>query len=290
MTGDLPDTVIAKSDQLNADDLVGGPLTINVTAVSVKKGEDQPCVISYKGDNGKPYKPRKGMRRLLMMAWKTDDSQTFVGRSMTLWRNPNVTWAGQKVGGIQISHLSHMESEETFSIAVSRGVRDRITVKPLRTDDAPKQVTRDNVRQWLLDATTLDELRIAWTNKAAAPFRDELKGLLAEQKAALALPAETLTPDNPTASEGRTDEPPRDAFGLLPIKDDAAKSDDVPADERIAALVIVLIARFEAVTTRDELDSVAAEFLAESKGWPDEIYAKVKSSMTEAETRVDGNA
>jgi len=65
---DITQTTQAKSDQLNAVDLVGAPKTITVTKVSLVEG-DQPVTINYRGDEGKPYKPCKGMRRALVAAW-----------------------------------------------------------------------------------------------------------------------------------------------------------------------------------------------------------------------------
>ncbi|WP_420003223.1 hypothetical protein [Arenibacterium sp. LLYu02] len=59
-------TIAAKSDQMNAEDLIGGPRTVFVTGVKVNTSEDQPVWIHFEGDNGKPYKPCKTMRRLLI--------------------------------------------------------------------------------------------------------------------------------------------------------------------------------------------------------------------------------
>lgn len=65
----LADTIIPKSDQLNADDLITGSLTVKVTAVKGSSEPQQPVSIHYEGDNGKPYKPCKSMRRVLVSAW-----------------------------------------------------------------------------------------------------------------------------------------------------------------------------------------------------------------------------
>ena len=58
-------TIEAKSDQLNADDLIGKSRTIKITDVKVLDSDVQPVLISFEGDNGKPYKPSKGMIRVL---------------------------------------------------------------------------------------------------------------------------------------------------------------------------------------------------------------------------------
>lgn len=128
---DMNETIIAKSDQLNADDLIGRPLTIQITDVKLKKGSDQPITINYVGDNGKPYKPSKGMRRVLVLVWG-DEGRDYIGRSMTLYRDETVKWAGAPVGGIQISHMSNLTEPFNLSLTVSRGVKKPYTVHPLK--------------------------------------------------------------------------------------------------------------------------------------------------------------
>lgn len=63
---DLSQTIAPKSDQLNADDLIGRTMTIKITRVSRMSEPDQPVAIYFEGDSGKPYKPCKSMRRLLV--------------------------------------------------------------------------------------------------------------------------------------------------------------------------------------------------------------------------------
>lgn len=132
----LRKTVEPKSNQLNADDLIGTTKTITVTAV--KSGDsDQPVSVHYEGDNGKPYKPCKSMRRVLIYAWG-DDGREWTGRSMTLYCDPEVKFGGVKVGGIRISHMSHIDKPIDLSLTVTRAKRQPYHVKPLA--DAPKPV------------------------------------------------------------------------------------------------------------------------------------------------------
>lgn len=124
-------TITAKSDQLNAEDLIGGARTVRVTNVRVNTSEDQPVLIYFEGDNGKPFKPCKTMRRLLIRIWG-DDSAHYAGRAMTLYRDPDVKYGGMKVGGIRISHMSHMDARQSFFLAETRGKRKQHTVEPLQ--------------------------------------------------------------------------------------------------------------------------------------------------------------
>ncbi len=130
---DMSVAIIPKSDQLNADDLIAGPITIKVTEVTIRAGE-QPVSIHYEGDNGKPYKSCKSMNRVLVMAWGAD-AKNYIGRSMTLYRDPSVKWAGQDVGGIRISHLSHLDGQFTMALTATKGSRKPFTVKPLVADE-----------------------------------------------------------------------------------------------------------------------------------------------------------
>ena len=131
---DLTPTIQAKSDQLNADDLLTGPITIKITAVN-SAGKDQPIVIKYEGDNGKPYKPCKSMRRVLVHLWGKDGN-AYVGRHLTLYRDPEVKWAGEPVGGIRISHMSHINGRQVMPLTVTRNSKKQYTVEPLQQQDA----------------------------------------------------------------------------------------------------------------------------------------------------------
>lgn len=122
-------TIEPKSDQLNADSLIGRNLTITVTGVSAGVG-DQPVSIHYEGDNGKPFKPCKSMRRVLVQCWGGDGTK-YVGRSMTLYRDDSVKFGGVDVGGIRISHLSDIKGKITMALTASRSQRKPYTILPL---------------------------------------------------------------------------------------------------------------------------------------------------------------
>lgn len=127
-------TIVPKSDQQNADDLIGRTMTIKITKVDVKEDATEQSVwIYFEGDKGKPYKPSKGMRRVLVHGWGADSNQ-YTGRSMTLYRDADVRWAGEAVGGIAISHMSHIEHAFTLALTVSKGKRKQHRVEVLATE------------------------------------------------------------------------------------------------------------------------------------------------------------
>jgi len=143
---DLTKTIKPKSDQLNADDFIAGPMTVTVQSVSLSNQEDQPVNI-YLGGGLQPFKPCLSMRRLLITAWGKDGNE-WLGRSMTLYNDPSVTWAGQKVGGIRISHLSHIDEPIYKAITISRGKRKLCKVDPLVIPDYPQSDFDNNLPAW----------------------------------------------------------------------------------------------------------------------------------------------
>lgn len=178
---DLSKTIEPKSDQLNSDDLLAGPMTITVTKVTASpSSEDQPVSIFFQGDHGKPFKPAKSMRRLLVATWGKDGS-TYVGKSMTLFREPTVKFGGLEVGGIRISHLSHIDKPMTLALTATRGSRKPYTVKPLVVDLSEP-----------VDAATLQE----GARQAAENGKDALQGywkkLTKDERAAVQVVMEEL--------------------------------------------------------------------------------------------------
>jgi hypothetical protein len=121
-------TITPKSDQLNADDLIAGPITVTVEEVIQRESSEQPVEIRVAGH--RPYKPCKSMRRLLIAVWGTRAAD-WIGRKLTLVCDPSVTWGGQAVGGIRIHAVSHISEPMMIAMTVTRGKRKPITVQPI---------------------------------------------------------------------------------------------------------------------------------------------------------------
>ncbi len=127
---DMTLTVVPKSDQINADDLIGGPRTITITRMAIDPTTEQPVSVFFDGDNGKPYKACKSMRRVMIRAWGPDASK-YVGQSMTIYCDPNVMFGGMKVGGIRISHMTGIDDTLTVALTATKAKRALFTVRPL---------------------------------------------------------------------------------------------------------------------------------------------------------------
>jgi hypothetical protein len=149
---DLTETTAAKSDQQNYDDYLGGTTrTVTVTAVT-KGSADQPVNLELVEFPGKPYRPNKSMRRVLVLAWGSE-SDAYVGRQMTLFGDPSVRFGGSSVGGIKISHLSGLDGPLTVALTVTRGKRAPFTVQPLVAPPKPKD---ESGRDWLKELTATE--------------------------------------------------------------------------------------------------------------------------------------
>jgi len=186
----LAEALAPKSDQLNADDLIAGPRVLKLTGARIAKdGRDIKIVLNYEGDNGKPWKPCKTMGRAMVMAWKITEPEQFAGKSVRVYRDPTVRFGDQgEVGGIRISHMSHLDKVAKVKLTVSQGKKGEFTFSPLVTE-APRQDTGTTIEQAtkaLRLATTTDELRATWSMRAMAPHRASLQGVLDECKERLA--------------------------------------------------------------------------------------------------------
>lgn len=179
---DLSRTISPKSDQLNADDLITGSRIIKVTDVTAKNSSaDQPVSIHFEGDNGKPYKPCLSMRRVIVQVWGKD-GKGYIGRSMELYLNPDVTFGGAKVGGIRISRMSHIDKPMTMALTATRAQRKPYTVQPLvieKKDDSERLASViSNLDEAAKSGTeTLQNAYVA----AARSFGDEGRAALAEK-------------------------------------------------------------------------------------------------------------
>jgi hypothetical protein len=138
---DLTDTIAPRSDQLNADDLLVGPRTFTIENVCAGSLE-QPVEIHLVGLPGRPFKPSKTVRRILVAAWGPDAS-TYTGRRMTLYRDPSIRFGKEEVGGIRVSHLSDIDKRIQIALTVTRGKRSPFVVDPLA--DEPTAVGADVV-------------------------------------------------------------------------------------------------------------------------------------------------
>lgn len=159
---DITETLAPKSDQQNYDDYVTGPKTVTVSEVRIPGG-DQPVEIHLVEFPGRPFKPSKTVRRIIVAGWGAEVG-TYAGRRLTLYGDPSIKFGGKTVGGIRVSHMSNLDKPLTLSLTVTRGSRASTTIQPL--PDAPDP-SAPHVAA-LLASVTLDELQAAWQAAGSA--------------------------------------------------------------------------------------------------------------------------
>jgi len=113
---DISKALVAKSDQLNASDLSGNPIVATIEAVD---GDETKPVVHLVGLRGRPWKPSKGMLRVLAHAWGTQ-TDVWLGRSVKLVNNPEVIYAGEKVGGVEVIAMSNIAADFTIPVRISQ--------------------------------------------------------------------------------------------------------------------------------------------------------------------------
>lgn len=129
------------TDQLNYEDFLGGISRI-VTITGVERGRKEAQYdIAIEGDD-RYWRPPATVLKLLVLAYG-DNAEDWVGKSASLYGDPEVKApGGKKVGGIRVSHLSHIDKPISASLSVTRGQTGMFTIDPLSRRDLLKHEWR----------------------------------------------------------------------------------------------------------------------------------------------------
>jgi len=165
---DITASLAAKSDQINAGDLAE-TITRTVARVQYDQNSDQPVTVHM--TEGKPWRPSKGMRRVLAQVWGSDAGK-WAGNVVALFNDPGVLWAGKKAGGIRISAMSGLTRSQDFPVKINRTKVQIYRIEPIKiaapapapAQDAPedpkaaivgwlasKGIESDQLDRWLVN-------------------------------------------------------------------------------------------------------------------------------------------
>ncbi len=158
-----------RSDQLNADDLLTGPVTVTITAARLTGDDKQPWAFDLEEYPGRPFKPCLTMRRILSAAFLNEETEAMEcnGERLTLYCDPEVKWGGDKVGGVRISAMSKLPDLNPFPVTERRGKKSTVTIQPLASPTADQPIASlaaedsefvDQTTLDLANATSLEEL------------------------------------------------------------------------------------------------------------------------------------
>jgi hypothetical protein len=137
-------------------DLIAGPKTLTITEVRRGPSPDQPVEIAFQ-EFDRPWRPAKTVRRVLVACWGPD-SAVYVGRRVTLFGDATVKFGGQEVGGIRLSHASHIDGPVKVSLMIARGKSAPFTVQPLTVDTDSITAALDDIT----NAESMPALKAAW--------------------------------------------------------------------------------------------------------------------------------
>lgn len=129
------------TDQLNADDLIAGPRIFTLVKITKGKGSgsgkgDQPINV-HLAEHPYPWRPCKTVRRLLMDAWGPRPGDWPDGAQVELYRDTEVRFGGDTVGGIRVRAMSHLKSAKIEHLSTAtRGQRVKWEIRRLEAKPA----------------------------------------------------------------------------------------------------------------------------------------------------------
>ena len=125
---DLSDTIVPKSDQLNAEDLILSNKVITVS--KVVRIQPNSFYINYERDDGRPFMPCLTMRKLILKLWGKDGS-LWTGRQIEVYCDHEVKNKGQVVGGVRIKAMSGINKPWTLNLTEIRGKKKEYKIAVL---------------------------------------------------------------------------------------------------------------------------------------------------------------
>lgn len=169
-------TAEPRSDQWNADDFVGSSRTFTIAGVKPGRAEQKYDIDLVEGE-GRVWRPPLTILRLLIHAWG-DEAAVWVGRRVTLYRDPSVRFGGDQVGGIRVSHVSDLPDGKSFTVKLTsaRGHKEAMTVQPL-AEVAP--ALTEPTPQQLAACTDVDALT-AWLEVSRSMVQERINARIAE--------------------------------------------------------------------------------------------------------------
>lgn len=154
----MSDLYAPDTDRLNVDGLnaLGGTLDLTINRVEEfeeknAKGRLEKKLKLHVSEYALPYIPCKTMGRALIGVWGPPNG-SWPGKRLRVYVDPSVTMGPTTTGGVRVSHVSGIESEQIVMITPRRGQRAPWTLKPL-----PQEQTLEDVLEAVgLTAEQLD--------------------------------------------------------------------------------------------------------------------------------------
>lgn len=181
---DLRSTTVPKSTQLNADQLIVGPMDLRITDVRIGPDEKQPIAIHYENEAGRPFLPCLSMRRVLLAAWG-HDGRDWIGKGLRVFHDPQVRFGGEDVGGVRISHMTDIPGRRIeLKLTATRGKKVLYTIE--RMEPKASGPTIAHVLQLIATAANNADMKAAKAAAETLTAQEDLDKALAAYKARVA--------------------------------------------------------------------------------------------------------
>jgi hypothetical protein len=144
------------------------------------------------------------MRRVLVHVWGKDGN-AYVGRAMKVYRDPKVLFGGVEVGGIRISHMSHIDKAVTMALTMTRANKKPFTVQPLALK-SPDDDLLDRIVAALEAAPDAAMVRKITLHHEAQHLRDRLRNGKLERLTKAIADAEARTAPPPAEDPAASDD------------------------------------------------------------------------------------
>ena len=175
---DVTELAAPKTDQLNADHLIPGPLQGVIVSVRKTRANDKDCIEVGLSSFRLPWRPCKTMVRLLMDVWGPD-AEAWIGRGVKLYRDAEVRFGTDTVGGIRIGGLSHVRGSFTAKVKTSKQNQKPYQIEKLPDPPPIGQPAADPLAD-LATAHSVDvaALEAAIVSQTGRPIRDRAKAAI----------------------------------------------------------------------------------------------------------------
>ena len=148
-----------RSDQWNADDFVAGKRIFQIANVRPGSANDAEFDVDFTDSPGKCWRPPYTVIKILMGAWRTDDTDDWIGKHVELYRDETVKFGKDISPGIRVSRLSHISKPYKVALNATRGKKQMHEVEPLET---PATLDPTPHLAAITTADTIDTLKQAW--------------------------------------------------------------------------------------------------------------------------------
>lgn len=150
-TMNIREFIKIKSDRLNYEDFIMGSQDFTIAKLGRKTENGQSrLLIFFEGREDTPFWASKGMVKCLSSpeGWGESQFSEWIGRRMRLFGEPSIMYAGKELGGVRISHISHINQAYSTKITERRGVRIDYVISPLVEALYPAGKFTDNLPAW----------------------------------------------------------------------------------------------------------------------------------------------